>query len=270
MNSDKETMKRLLEEILLHNPPDSVPGVFSSLIEGCKSKGIEFDGAAALEYWWSLARLGVVAVPGAWLNEMSITYGPQPRKLVVTERGKKLLGRGEQSPHDPPKYLDAVRRRVEKPDEIAMTYLDEAVGAWFAGLYRASAVMLGCACERLVLMLAEEIACANVPPWSAKIEKKLKTARIGVSEVFDEVRQCLTQLADEKKLSGALGDAIDRKLSPIFEHARGLRNKSGHPTGADVTSEEAEASLLFFPGFYALVADLCKYLRAGNSPVAGA
>jgi len=269
MSSNTEMMKRLLEGILLHNPPDSVPGVFRSLIDACKAKGIEFDAAGALEYWWGLARLGVVAVPGAALDEhVTVTYGPRLLKVVVTERGKKLLEYGEQSPHDPAKYLAAVRRRVEKPDEIAMTYLNEAVGAWHAGLYRASAVMLGCACERLVLMLAEEIACANVPPWSGKIDKKLKGALVGVSEMFDTVRGCLTQLSSEKKLPSTLGDALDRKLSPIFDHARGLRNISGHPTGADVTSEDAEAGLLLFPGFYALVSDLCKCLRASNSTVA--
>ncbi|MBI5722478.1 MAG: hypothetical protein HZA50_00860 [Planctomycetes bacterium] len=265
ISNNNDTMKRLLEDILLHNPPDSVSGVFDKLICTCKNKGIEFDAAAALEYWWSLARLGVVAVPGANLNEQAVSSGTQPCKLVVTERGKKLLERGEQSPHDPPKYLAAVRRRVESPDEITITYLNESIGAWVAGLYRASAVMLGCACERLVLMLAGEIASANLPPWSDKIRKKLKGTIVGVSELFDVVRDCLAQLSNEKKLPGTLGDAIDRKLSPIFEHARSLRNKTGHPTGVDVTSEDAEASLLLFSGFHGLVSDLCKNLRSGNS-----
>jgi hypothetical protein len=196
--------------------------------------------------------------------------GPRLLKIVVTERGKKLLERDEQSPHDPPKYLAAVRRRVESPDEITMSYLDEAVGAWHMGLYRASAVMLGCACERLVLMLGEEIVRANLPPWSGKIGKKLEGAIVGVSELFDTVRDCLTQLPNERKLPGALGDAIDRKLTPIFDHARVLRNKSGHPTGDNVTSEEAEASLVLFPGFYAFVSDLCKCLRESNPTGASA
>ncbi|MDY7011108.1 MAG: hypothetical protein SVV80_10210, partial [Planctomycetota bacterium] len=64
------------------------------------------------------------------------------------------------------------------------------------------------------------------------------------------------------KLPGAMGDAIDRKLSAIFDHARALRNKSGHPTEADVSGDDAQAGLLLFPGFYAFIDDLCKHMSA--------
>jgi hypothetical protein len=63
-------------------------------------------------------------------------------------------------------------------------------------------------------------------------------------------------------LPGKLSDALDRKLTPIFERARGLRNRAGHPTAEEVTSEEAEANLLLFPGFYCLVADLIAYCQS--------
>ena len=48
-------------------------------------------------------------------------------------------------------------------------------------------------------------------------------------------------------LPAALADGFDRKLVSIFEHARVLRNKSGHPTGEDVSQKEAQAGLLLFP-----------------------
>lgn len=265
MSNDNDSMKRLLDGILLGERPFCVKEVFDNLKTACESKRIEYDETAALEYWWTLARLGVVALPGAALDEhITVVHGARLLKVAVTERGKKLLERGEQSPHDPPKYLDAVRRRVESPDAIVMTYVNEAVGAWVAGLYRASAVMLGCACERLVLMLADRIASADLPPWSARLDKKLKGAIAGVSEIFEIVRNCLTQLPGGKVLPGALSDALDRKLSAIFDHARGLRNKSGHPTEDDVSADDAEAGLLMFPGFYGFVNDLCKNLMTGK------
>ena len=36
------------------------------------------------------------------------------------------------------------------------------------------------------------------------------------------------------------------RLWPIFDHARDLRNESGHPSGEGVTGEDAEARLLLF------------------------
>ncbi len=250
-------IRRLMNETLLARElPSCAHNFFLDVANRCKSNGIAFDGAEALEYWADLIRIGVVGVPG---GDISAFPGRMP-SLVVTRRGRALLARGEQSPHDPPKFLAAVRGRVRAADEIALAYLNEAVGAWAAGLNRASAVMLGCACERLVLILAAEVAKAGVTPWAAKIDKALNGPPSGISTLFDNVRACLTHLAGDRKLRGELADALDRKLSAIFDHARGQRNKSGHPTGANVSADDAEAGLLLFPGFYAFVDDLCASL----------
>jgi len=251
-------IKRLIEKILLsRTPPNCVHNFFNDLIRRCDEESIAFDARAALEYWWHLARLGIVAIPGA---EMQILPSPRFPRLLLTDRGRRLLEHAEKSPHDPPRYMNAVRQRVQDPDDIALGYLNEAVGSWSAGLYRASAVMLGCACERLVLILAQCIAERDIKPWSARIQKALGGEPVGVSNLFDLIRKCLIQLRGDKQLPGALADALDRKLTPIFEHARGLRNKSGHPTGIDVSADEAEAGLLLFPGFYEFVDGLCRHL----------
>ncbi len=75
-----------------------------------------------------------------------------------------------------------------------------------------------------------------------------------VAQVTEDEKAALKLVMDR------MGDALDRKLSAVFDHARGLRNKSGHPTGVDVSADDAEAGLLMFPGFYALVDELCGSL----------
>ncbi len=255
--NDERTIKRLVDKLLLQAaPPDSVGTLFGQLNAECQDTHISFDPAMALEYWWHLARLGVVATPAGEVPTIQDVSIP---RLLVTARGRALLERGEKSPHDPPRYMKAVRERVGKPDEIALGYLDEAVGAWTAGLYRASAVMLGCACERLVLLLAAEIVRADIKPWADKIKKE-QGRGAGVSRLFDLIRKCLVQLRGEKKLPGNLADALDRKLSAIFDHARALRNESGHPTGTDISADDAEAGLLLFPGFHSFAVQLCEQL----------
>lgn len=240
-----------MDQVLLAGHDTNVHSLIHSVAARAKGEGVSFDGAVAVEYWWHLARIGVVAIPGESLGVTTVTI---PR-IVLTERGRQFLQAGELSPHNPSKYLAAVRRRIVTPDDVALSYLQEAVEAWRCGLNRSSAVMLGCACERLVLLLAEAIAGANYPPWSAKLTQKLQ-ARVFISEVFDLVRKALLQLRDSRQLPAELSDAIDRKLSAVFDHARGLRNQSGHPTAATVAAEDAEAGLLLFPGFCELVAKL--------------
>ncbi len=257
---NKDAIKRVIDKSLLQKElPSGVHNFFNDVIQRCAVEHVEFDGAIALEYWWDLARLGVVAVPG---GELATLSGPGLPRLILTERGRRMLERGEASPHDPAKYLNAVRKRIANPDAIAMTYLDEAVGAWRAGLNRSSAVMLGCACEQLVLLLAEGIAAADVPPWSNKVSKELAATPSSISRVFNLARECLASLACDKRLPGTVADALDRKLSAVFDHARVLRNQSGHPMGADVSAEDAEAGLLLFPGFYVLADGLCEHLAA--------
>jgi hypothetical protein len=238
----------MVEEALLAGQEDCVHNLFNGVASRAKSAGIEFDGAVVLEYFWDLARIGAVAVPGDALGVKAFTMP----SMLLTARGRALLEKGEQSPHNPSKYLAALRRHVAKPDEVALSYLAEAVEAWRCGLNRSSAVMLGCACERLVLLLAEAIAADKVLPGAGKIGKAIE-GRVFVSPLFEEIRTTLMSLKGNKNLPKELGEALDRKLFPIFDYARGLRNQSGHPTGEQVSAGDAEAGLLLFPGFCELV-----------------
>ena len=253
-----DQLRRFVDEALLRGRYNCVHNLMCSVIERAKGAGVSFDGAAVLEYWASLVRAGVVAVPGDALS--NVLPGKMPR-LVLTERGRRLLEHGEKSPHNRSRYLDAVQQRVSRPDEIVLSYLSEAVKAWHCGLNRSSAVMLGCACERLVLLLAETIAAHSALPGADRIRKAIKR-RVFISSLFEEIRSTLATLKSGKKLSREFRDALDRKLSAIFDHARGLRNESGHPTGDGVSTGEAEAGLLLFPEFVELVDKLIAELTA--------
>ena len=252
-----EKLRRIVDELLLCGNDQQVQSFVNSVIGRARSQGVPWDGKVFMEYWSDLIRTGVVAVPGDYVASL---YGGDLPRLLLTERGRRLLEHGEQSPHNLSKYLSALQKRVSVADPIALSYLQEAIEAWRCGLNRSSAVMLGCACEQLVLLLAETVTQSRMTNGATSLEKKLKR-RTFISELFDDVRSTLIELAQQKKLSREFADALDRKLGAIFDHARGLRNQSGHPTGVDVTSDDAEAGLLLFPGFYELVDKLIAQLR---------
>lgn len=259
-----DELRRSVDEVLLRQSDEHIHGLLQSALKGAKSTNAKEAARIVLEYWWELARAGVVAILGE--SSPGVVYGERIPQYVLTERGRRLLEHGEKSPHNRSRYLAAVRQRVSAPDEITLSYLAEAVDAWRCGLSRSSAVMLGCACERIVLMLAERIAADPTLPGAEKVRKAVD-GRVFVSRLFEEIRSTLTQLKNDKKLPSELADALDRKLSAIFDHARGVRNESGHPTGEDVSAEDAEAGLLLFPGFYELVDGLISALsgRSGGS-----
>lgn len=245
-NNEHDQLRRMIDEALLAGHKNCPDDLFSSVYSTAQSKNIPYDATVVLEYFWNLARIGAVAIHG---DGGQILKPPHcVPQLLLTKRGRELLEKGENSPHNPSKYLAAVRSRVANPDDVALSYLSEAVEAWRCGLNRSSAVMLGCACERLVLLLAKAIADDRKLPGANKIGKAVE-GRVFVSSLFEEIRSTLASLKSNKKLPKELGDALDRKLAAIFDHARGLRNQSGHPTDEDVSAEDAEAGLLLFPGF---------------------
>ncbi len=248
--NEHDKLRRMVDDALLAERLDSVSSLFQDVLSTAQSADVQFDLSVVLEYFWNLARIGAVAVPGDSIGELLVPG--KPIHMLLTHKGQELLKKGENSPHNPSKYMTAVRSRVAKPDDVALSYLSEAVEAWRCGLNRSSAVMLGCACESLILRLAEAIAADEGLPGATKINKAIK-GRAFVSSLFEDIRSTLENLNANKNLSKESGDALDRKLSAIFDYARGLRNRSGHPTGRNASAEEAEAGLILFPGFCELV-----------------
>jgi len=257
-----EGIKRLMDRLLL-KPTDGGYGTlhfFTEVVKECVKEGLDYQEPIVFGHWWNLVRIGAIIPVGSTESDASIPPLPQFSRFLLTERGRGMLEKGQASPHEPARYLEAVRQRVAEPDTIVLTYLDEAVGAWSCALYRSSAVMLGCACERLVNVLANHIAQSGIDFWAKKAHKKIREEPARISQLFELIRRCLTDLKNTTQIPGRLGDALDRRLSSIFDRARWLRNKSGHPTGAAVTYEEALAGLILFPDFYVFVDELCKAL----------
>ncbi len=243
-----EKTRRLIDRLLSDPRQDAItPTAFMrSAHNHASSERWFFQWNVAIEHWWDLARSGVVAILG---GESNITNYPT---FTVTAFGRRVLaGDREISPHDRQGYLTMLRRNPAA-DSIALGYADEAVGAWQAGVSRASAVMLGCACERLVILMAEAVVEAKISPYAADLTRMLAPASkrgepkppAGISQIFAKVRGAVDVVTGGD-------DEFSRGVTAIFDHTRMLRNASGHPTGAEVSREEAHAGLLLFPTFYA-------------------
>lgn len=96
--------------------------------------------------------------------------------------------------------------------------------------------------------------------------KRSEGRPLQVSAVFDLVRCGLKDLADEGRIPRQLTDALDRRISAIFDHpnpAERIRS----PHRRKVSAEEAEAGLLLFPGFHSLVSELVTALTQESTPI---
>jgi hypothetical protein len=231
----------------------------------------------AVEHLWTLARAGAIALSGGagdipWDGTPGGVSRPGARsdvpELVITALGERVLSERSASPHDWAKYEAAVRTKVPNPDDTVLVHLGEAVRAWQSSLHRASAVMLGCAVERLIIMLGETMRDASLPAPADTLRKKLASPKVGISDIYDIVRETLGHLTDGGRLPGNLAETWERRLTPAFEQARLLRNRSGHPTGEQVSGDDALSGLLLFPGFHELVDKLITVIRGLAAPAA--
>lgn len=257
-------LERIIDEILLEGCPDNLYDLVHSAVVRADEENISYEMNMIIEIVWGLARAGVIApvveVPASQVIGSGHKKVP---KLVITPRGNELLQHKGASPHHKSRYMDSVKSQVSNPDDVVLSYLDEAVEAWRAGLCRASVVMLGCACEKLILLLAEAIANTKWTPHAGKIQTKL-SGRVFISVLFDDILAALKYQKSQKALPHSVADALERRLSAIFDRARIMRNKAGHPTGTKITAGDALSGLQLFPDFYVFVNEICIYCKTSS------
>lgn len=225
----------------------SASWMLEQLQKKSRDAGRQLNWRKSVEHWAHLVRIGVIATLG---DPHASNISGKPHTFV-TAKGREYLASREATPHNADRYLAEVRKKVPVPDPVVVAYLLEGVGAWQARLYRSTMVMLGCAYEKIVLELVHAIAASTLVASSQKLDKAMKAPKPPpVSALFDEVSKAIKEF-DDQKLLGPFADAWDRYVVAAFEHVRVLRNSAGHPTGAEITAQEAEGALLMFPTFYA-------------------
>jgi hypothetical protein len=98
---------------------------------------------AILTVWYDLFRNGLIA-PGVNLNARNL---PQ---CHLTSAGREMLKHVSRDPSNPVGYMEYLRHQGPI-GEIALSYVEEALHTYNSNCFKAAAVMIGAAAERLVL-----------------------------------------------------------------------------------------------------------------------
>ena len=198
------------------------------------------DETALLEVLWSLIIQGIL-VPGLDDANQGWTF------LRLTEYGKQCLAEDRVLPHDPDGYLKEFDESVPMADSTIREYLTEALQCFIRGLYRASAVMLGGASEKAVLLMIESFPNSlGDPKLGTQFVREVEQAptifrKYAIFEDrFNKIRS---------KLPRELTENVDSLLRGVFDLIRSTRNDAGHPaSGVIVDRDQVYAHLrLFIP-----------------------
>jgi hypothetical protein len=193
----------------------------------------EFE-QALLTQWQELFRTGLLA----WGLNLA---NPNPPFFHLTERGRRALANASRDPSNPAGYLRHLAS-VASLEPIAMSYLREGLDCYVDGLFKAAAVMIGCATESLILSLrdatVQKLMTVGKPVPPKLNDWKTKTVSDSLKTFLD---------TQSKKFSHELRESFEAYWSAFAQQIRAARNDAGHPANVDpVTPDTVHASLLVF------------------------
>lgn len=189
----------------------------------------------------------------------------------LSERGRAAATGGPWEPYDPEGYLTRLRRQIPDLDLVALRYVQEALGAFNAGCFLASSVMLGVASEQVFIGLANSVVTASdaVPELGGSADK-LKQATNNPKQSqhtrFLELRKRLEPL--RPKLPDDLGDNLT--MDAVADLLRVTRNDAGHPTGRDVDENTAYTHLQMAARYLEKMTALMHHFEALTANAASA
>ena len=174
------------------------------------------DDQAILTEWSDLFRTGLFA----WgLNLMNV----DPPHFHVTERGQQALAYIARDPANPAAYLRHLDSIAKLPD-VAASYLREGLDCYVDGRFKASAVMVGWAAERVILTLRDatvtKLQALNKPVPKAMEDWRIKVISDSLFHFFHGY---------VKNFSRELKEPFEAYWTAFAQQIRAVRNEVGHP-----------------------------------------
>ena len=187
---------------------------------------------------WSLVTRGLIIID--FLNIQSANW-----TLDLTPKGRAAALDEEANPDNPSKYLQRLSSSVPEVSPTVLQYAEEALDCYNNRNYLASAVMLGVASEAAFLEMARSFG-AWLPEGKerANFVKIVENERQNYFTKFGEFRKRIE--THKSELPPALSDSMALTFDSILDLLRIYRNDAGHPTGKQISRDDAFINLQMF------------------------
>ncbi len=188
---------------------------------------------------------------------------PENWNLYLTDSGKAAVQDSDINPNDSGKYLENLTDRIPQIANLVMQYAREAVITYNSRCYLASAVMLGVASEAAFLNMAESFL-KWIPNEKERsnftniIENKKQNYINKFLEFRKRVQTYKSEIPDE------LTDNMSLTMDSILDLLRIYRNESGHPTGRNISREDAFINLQMFARYLEKIYKLKSFFESDN------
>lgn len=187
---------------------------------------------------------------------------PENWNLFLTDAGLAAARDEAMNPDNSGDYLDQLRTKVPDTSPTVLQYARESVTSYNNRCYLASAVMLGVASEAAFLEMARSFRNWLPDGQRQKFLKIIDNPRSNYITKFVEFRKRVEPL--KSSIPDELSDGMSLTLDSVLDLLRIYRNEAGHPTGKQVTREDAFINLQMFARYLQKLYALKAFFDSGQ------
>lgn len=212
------------------------------------------------EIIWDLV-LERVVTPGAdWENQGF------PPHFRLTEFGKDYISQSAPHYYDPQGYMEFLKNIAQNLDPVIEQYIFESLNCYRQQLLFASAVMIGAAAEKAILLLLQTITDSMSDPNKKRKTAQLLEERRSLPDMFKTIRETLNPLIKAKTIPYSVHQGCTEHLMSLFEMIRVQRNDAIHPITGQVDRTKVFLSLQTLPTALESINKLSEWFKSNSIP----
>lgn len=236
--------------------------------DDCERRGINYrpyrekqlspiDRLTLSEIIWDLIQERVLT-PGEHLADQGFPF------FRLTEFGRSYISQAGPHFYDPQGYMEDLRNMVQNLDPVIEQYIFESLNCYRQQLFFASAVMIGAASEKAILLLLQAIT-NSMSNLNSKKKATQLLDRPNLPEIFDTINKTVNMLIKAKSIPYSVHQGCTEHLKSLLEMIRVQRNDAIHPITGQVNRTKVFLSLQTIPVALESINRLIEWF--GNNPI---
>ena len=276
---EKQTLRELVLRVLKRTPDTQLINLINEVARlmtthdlfpsqrECEELGIEYsyyqqknlnphDKDQIAEVAWDL------------ITERILTPGGGDHRwpfLRLTQFGHDVVSQSAPHYYDPDAYMETLNKMMPNLDSVIGQSIFEGLRCFRRQLFFASAVMLGAAAEKAILLLLEAIVKSLDDPQTKK-EVTLLLERPRLPSICDKIREILDPLTKSNAMPYSVHQSCNAHLLSLLEMIRVQRNDAVHPVAGNVDRTKVFLSLQTLPTALELIYKLTDWLEHNRIP----
>ncbi len=183
----------------------------------------------------------------------------------LTKFGQDYISQSAPHYYDPQGYMESLSNIAQNLDPVIEQYIFESLNCYRQQLLFASAVMIGAAAEKAILLLLEAIANSMGNPSNKRKAAQL-LERPNLPNIFDTIGKTINQLIKSKAIPYSVHQGCTEHLMSFFEMIRVERNEAVHPVYGQVDRTKVFLSLQTIPTALESINRLVEWFKSNSIP----